>query len=232
MRHPTRGLVNPAAFVPLLEELRLILPVGEWVLRTACAEAVLWPDELSVAVNVAASQFESDRFVSTVVAALAASGLPSHRLEIEVTETALLHHGDATRAALHALREMGVHIAMDEFGTGYSSMSQLRSFPFDRIKIDRSFVDGSAINANDAAIVRTITGLGAILGIRTTAQGVETAEQLAQMRSQGCTEVQGFLLGRPVAEKELSAVITAFANGAGISSGSGLSTSSIIGGDP
>jgi diguanylate cyclase (GGDEF)-like protein len=127
-RHPTRGLVNPAAFVPLLEELRLIMPVGEWVLRTACAEAVRWPGDLSVAVNVAASQFESDRFVPIVAAALAASGLPSHRLEIEVTETALLHHGDATRAALHALREMGVHIAMDEFGTGYSSMSQLRAF--------------------------------------------------------------------------------------------------------
>lgn len=216
-KHPTRGLINPAAFVPLLEELGLILPVGEWVLRTACLEAMRWPHELSVAVNVAAPQFESDRLTATVAAALATSGLPAHRLEIEVTETALLHNGDATRAALHVLRDMGVNIAMDEFGTGYSAMSQLRSFPFDRIKIDRSFVDGAAVNGNDAAIVRTIAGLGVILGMRTTAEGVETAEQLEQIRSHGCTEVQGYLLGRPVPETELNAVITAFAGTTGVS---------------
>lgn len=216
-KHPTRGLINPAAFVPLLEELGLILPVGEWVLRTACFEAMRWPHELSVAVNVAAPQFESDRLTATVAAALATSGLPAHRLEIEVTETALLHNGDATRAALHVLRDMGVKIAMDEFGTGYSAMSQLRSFPFDRIKIDRSFVDGAVVNGNDAAIVRTIAGLGVILGMRATAEGVETAEQLEQIRSHGCTEVQGYLLGRPVPETELNAVITAFAGATGVS---------------
>lgn len=214
-RHPTRGLINPAAFMPLLEELGLILPVGEWVLRTACVEAMRWPGELSVAVNVAAAQFGSDRLIAAVQSALAASGLSPRRLEIEVTETALLHHGDATRAALHLLRDLGVRIAMDEFGTGYSSMSHLRSFPFDRIKIDRSFLDGAAVNGNDAAIVRTIAGLGVILGMRTTAEGVETAEQLEQIRSHGCTEVQGYLLGRPVPENELSAVITAFSGRTG-----------------
>ena len=226
-RHPTRGLINPAAFMPLLEELGLILPVGEWVLRTACVEAMRWPGELSVAVNVAAAQFGSDRLIATVESALAASGLPAQRLEIEVTETALLHHGNATRAALHLLRNLGVRIAMDEFGTGYSSMSHLRSFPFDRIKIDRSFVDGAAVNGNDAAIVRTIAGLGVILGMRTTAEGVETAEQLEQIRSHGCTEVQGYLLGRPVPEKELSAVITAFDSGTEVSPASNQLPNSI-----
>lgn len=226
-RHPTRGLINPAAFMPLLEELGLILPVGEWVLRTACVEAMRWPGELSVAVNVAAAQFGSDRLIATVESALVASGLPAQRLEIEVTETALLHHGNATRAALHLLRNLGVRIAMDEFGTGYSSMSHLRSFPFDRIKIDRSFVDGAAVNGNDAAIVRTIAGLGVILGMRTTAEGVETAEQLEQIRSHGCTEVQGYLLGRPVPEKELSAVITAFGSRTVVSPASDQLLSSI-----
>ncbi len=226
-KHPTRGLINPAAFVPLLEELGLILPVGEWALRTACVEAMRWPAELSVAVNIAAAHFEGDRLTATVAAALAASGLPAHRLEIEVTETALLHNGDATRAALHILQDMGVNIAMDEFGTGYSSMSQLRSFPFDRIKIDRSFVDGAAINGNDAAIVRAIAGLGVILGMRTTAEGIETAEQLEQIRSHGCTEVQGYLLGRPVPETELSAVITAFDSATGVSTAANRPTRSV-----
>ena len=226
-KHPTRGLINPAAFVPLLEELGLILPVGEWMLRTACVEAMRWPVELSVAVNIAAAHFEGDRLTATVAAALAASGLPAHRLEIEVTETALLHNGDATRAALHILQDMGVNVAMDEFGTGYSSMSQLRSFPFDRIKIDRSFVDGASINGNDAAIVRAIAGLGVILGMRTTAEGVETAEQLEQIRAHGCTEVQGYLLGRPVPETELGAVITALSSTTGVSAAVDRSTHSI-----
>ena len=211
-RHPKRGLVSPAAFVPLLEELGLMLPVGEWVLRTACTEAARWPGELSVSVNVAGSQMQSDRLLPAVVGALANSGLRANRLEVEVTEAALLHHGDAARDALNRLRELGVRIAMDEFGTGYSSMSQLRSFPFDRIKIDRSFVDNASANSHDAAIVQTIAGLSRILGMRTTAEGIETAEQLEQIRSHGCTEVQGYFVGRPVATQELEAVITTLGN--------------------
>ena len=207
-RHPKKGLVSPAAFIPLLEELGLMLPVGEWVLRTACAEAARWPEELSVSVNVAGSQIQSDRLLPAVAAALASSGLIARRLEIEITEAALLHHGDAARDSLRRLREMGVRIAMDEFGTGYSSMSQLRSFPFDRIKIDRSFIDNASENSHDAAIVRTIAGLSRILGMRTTAEGIETAEQLEQIRSHGCTEVQGYFVGRPVATQELACVIT------------------------
>jgi diguanylate cyclase (GGDEF)-like protein len=183
-KSPTRGFVNPTAFMPLLEELGLILPVGDWVLRTACMAAMKWPENLSVAVNVPASQFESDHLVSAVADALSASGLPAKRLEIEVSETALLHNGEATRAALHVLRRMGVRLAMDESGAGY------HSFPFDRIKIDRSFVD-------------------AILGSRTRVEGAETAEQLKQIRSGGPTDVKGYLLGQPVSGKDLGAVIEA-----------------------
>jgi diguanylate cyclase (GGDEF)-like protein len=208
-RHPKQGILSPASFVPLLEELGLMLPVGDWVLRTACAEAMQWPGELSVSVNVAGSQFESDRLLPAVAGALTSSGLQPHRLEVEVTEAALLHHGAAARDALRRLRELGVRIAMDEFGSGYSTISQLRTFSFDRIKMDRSFVGSPAANRHDAAIVRTIAGLGQALGMRTTAEGIETAEQLEQIRAHGCTEVQGYFVGRPVAAHELEAVITA-----------------------
>lgn len=210
-RHPKQGIINPAAFVPMLEELGLLQPVTDWILQAACLEAMHWPEQLTVGVNVAAPQFESDRLVPTVAAALMASGLPPRRLEIEVTETAILQPGGATEKSLLALRQMGVHIAMDDFGTGYSSLTQLRSFPFDRIKIDRSFVARAANNSHDAAIIRAIAALSTSLGMRTTAEGVETVEQLDRIRAEGVTHVQGFLLGHPVPSDQLNAVIAEFA---------------------
>ncbi len=190
-RRPGRGLVPPDVFIPVAEEVGLISSIGEWVLRAACREAVRWPGELCVAVNVAAPQFETGHLVGAVGEALAASGLSGRRLELELTESALLRHGDATLDQLRALKRLGVQVSLDDFGTGYSSLTQLRSFPFDRVKIDRSFAD-------DAAVVRAVAALGASLGMRTTAEGVETAAQLRRLREEGCTEAQGYLLGRPV----------------------------------
>ncbi|WP_343893478.1 putative bifunctional diguanylate cyclase/phosphodiesterase, partial [Craurococcus roseus] len=199
-RHPGRGLVPPDAFIPVAEEIGLISAVGDWVLRAACQEAARWPSGLRVAVNVAAPQFETGGLVGAVEGALAASGLPRHRLELELTESALLRHGDATLDQLRALKRLGAQVSLDDFGTGYSSLTQLRSFPFDRVKIDRSF-------AEDAAVVRAVAALGASLGMRTTAEGVETPAQLRRLREDGCTEAQGYLLGRPVPAAALPEVI-------------------------
>jgi EAL domain-containing protein (putative c-di-GMP-specific phosphodiesterase class I)/PAS domain-containing protein len=197
-RHPGRGLVSPADFIPLAEETGLILPLGEWVVREACREAVGWPPEVSVAVNVSAVQFGSPRLVDAVAEALAASGLPGERLEIEVTESIMLQDTAATMAVLRRLRAFGIRISMDDFGTGYSSLSYLRSFPFDKIKIDQSFVRDLEKRGDARAIVRAISGLGGSLGMRTSAEGVETPEQFEQLRADGCTEGQGYLFGRPV----------------------------------
>jgi diguanylate cyclase (GGDEF)-like protein len=205
--HPERGLVAPADFVPLAEETGLILPLGEWVLREACREAVGWPAEVSVAVNVSAVQFGSPRLVDTVAEALAASGLPGERLEIEVTESIMLQDTAQTMAVLHRLRAFGIRISMDDFGTGYSSLSYLRSFPFDKIKIDQSFVRDLEKRGDARAIVRAISGLGGSLGMRTSAEGVETPEQFEQLRADGCTEGQGYLFGRPVPGKAARALL-------------------------
>ncbi len=212
-RHPQRGLVSPLDFVPLAEETGLIGAIGEWVLREACAEAARWPAPLTVAVNVAPRQIEDGELEGAVRDALSASGLDPARLEIEITESALLRNTDATLASLRAVQALGVQVSMDDFGTGYSSLTQLRSFPFDRIKIDRSFVSGAATGADDAAggagsaIVRAVAALGAELGMRTTAEGVETPEQMERVRAMGCTDVQGYLLGRPVPRDALDAII-------------------------
>ena len=199
-RHPERGLVSPADFIPLAEEIGLIGPIGEWVLRTACREAARWPGELTVAVNLSPAQFRNGKLVATVASALAGSGLAPRRLEVEITEGLLLTDSAANIGMLHALRDLGVRIAMDDFGTGYSSLNYLRSFPFDRIKIDRSFVSGdpAAGAGNGMAIVRAVASLGAALGIATVAEGVETAEQMDRIRQEGCTDVQGYLISRPV----------------------------------
>ena len=194
--HPTRGLVLPAEFIPLAEELGIIVPLGDWVLRTACAEASSWPGHVKVAVNVSPAQFKSGCLVDNVVAALARAGLPANKLELEITESVLLAESAATLAALHAIRNVGVRISMDDFGTGYSSLSYLRSFPFDKIKIDRSFIRDLG-TPDSTAIVRAITGLGRTLGMRTLAEGVETNEQLAWLRAEGCSEAQGYLFGQP-----------------------------------
>jgi len=194
--HPQRGLVPPLDFIPLAEETAIIIPLGEWILRKACAEAATWPQAISVAVNLSPVQFKSRNLMSVVVTALANSGLPPNRLELEITETVLLQDSEATLATLHQLRNLGVRIAMDDFGTGYSSLSYLRSFPFDKIKIDRSFVRDVLSKDGCAAIVRAVSALGTSLGMDTTAEGVETQEQLIYLRGQGCTEVQGFLFSK------------------------------------
>ena len=211
-RHPALGPVSPALFVPLAEEIGLIAPIGAWVLMTACREAMRWPEPLFVGVNVSALQFEQGDLLAAVGEALRHSGLPAHRLEIEVTESALLTNPETTLATLGQLREQGVRIAMDDFGTGYSSLTRLQSFPFDKIKIDRSFVSGGRGMAEGRAIVRAITGLGTSLGMRTIAEGVETVEQLDAVRDEGCREVQGYLFGRPAPAEELEGVIARFAS--------------------
>jgi diguanylate cyclase (GGDEF)-like protein len=195
--HPLRGMIAPLNFIPLAEETGLIVPLGDWVLRTACNDAAGWSQDVCVAVNLSPAQFKSRNLVPSVISALEDSGLSACRLELEITESVLLHDSDATLTTLHKLRSLGVRISMDDFGTGYSSLSYLRSFPFDKIKIDRSFVSELATRDDSMAIVRAVTGLGKSLGISTTAEGVETSEQLALLRLEGCTEVQGYLFSPP-----------------------------------
>jgi diguanylate cyclase (GGDEF)-like protein len=196
--HPERGMIPPLDFIPLAEEIGLIVPLGEWVIRQACADARLWPDEIKIAVNLSPAQFRRQTLVHSVASALAASGLAPTRLELEITESVLLTENETTLSILHQLRSLGVRIVMDDFGTGYSSLSYLRSFPFDKIKIDRSFVGGLEATNDCAAIVKAIAGLGASLGIQTTAEGVETEEQIKHLREHGCTEFQGYYFGRPL----------------------------------
>ena len=213
--HPKRGMVSPAEFIPVAEATGLIVPLGEWVIRQACADAAKWPSHVKVAVNLSPVQFVSPALVHTVVSALGESGLSARRLEIEITETALLADNQATLAALHHLRSLGVWIAMDDFGTGYSSLSYLRSFPFDKIKIDRSFVSDLGQRGDCLAIIKAVSGLGANLGMTTTVEGVETIEQLRLVREYGCTQIQGYYFSppRPVGEvmKMLRAKVPAVA---------------------
>jgi diguanylate cyclase (GGDEF)-like protein len=197
--HPERGAIAPADFIPLAEETGLIVPIGEWVLRQACADAAAWPKHLKIAVNVSVAQFKSLDFVEVVIGTLAASGVAPQRLELELTESLMLQDEHGALALLTRLHNHGVRIALDDFGTGYSSLSSLRKFPFDKIKIDRSFVsDLSAANVDALAVVRSIAQLGVSLGIATTAEGVETEEQMDQVRVEGCTEMQGFLFSKAV----------------------------------
>jgi diguanylate cyclase (GGDEF)-like protein len=201
-RHPLRGLVAPSEFIPIAEEVGLIVPIGEWIMRQACRDAAQWREGLRVAVNLSAAQFRGSRLAEMVISALSAGGLAPGRLELEITESVLLEQTEVTLSTLHQLRSLGVRVSLDDFGTGYSSLSYLRSFPFDKIKIDRSFVREVTASANGAAIVRAIASLGASLGMETTAEGVETEEQLDLIRAEGCTEVQGFYFSpaRPVGE--------------------------------
>ncbi|HSV22810.1 MAG TPA: EAL domain-containing protein [Xanthobacteraceae bacterium] len=208
--HPTRGRVPPGEFIPLAEETGLIVAIGEWVIRQACAEARAWPSDLRVAVNVSPVQFRNKSLVSTVVSALAASGLGSDRLELEITEAVLMHTNDATLAVLHQLRSLGVRISMDDFGTGYSSLSYLRSFPFDKIKIDQTFVRDLIEKPDAIAIIRAVAGLGLSFGMTTTAEGVETQEQLDLMRAEGCTEVQGYFYSKPMPASEIAQLLSCF----------------------
>jgi diguanylate cyclase (GGDEF)-like protein len=208
--HPTRGKVPPSEFIPLAEETGLIVAIGEWVVRQACAEAMRWPSELRVAVNVSPVQFRTKTLVSAVVSALAASGLRPDLLELEITESVLMANNDATLAALHQLRGLGVRISMDDFGTGYSSLSYLHSFPFDKIKIDQSFVRDLTERPDSIAIIRAVAGLGHSFGVTTTAEGVETQDQLDKMREEGCSEVQGYFYSRPVPASEIAQLLIGF----------------------
>jgi diguanylate cyclase (GGDEF)-like protein len=197
-RHPERGMISPGEFIPLAEETGFIVPLGEWVIRQACSAAADWPDHVKVAVNLSAAQFRSPGLIQVVMSALASSGLAPDRLELEITESILLQDSAATIATLHRLRDLGMHIAMDDFGTGYSSLSYLRSFPFDKIKIDRSFVNDITASTGSLNIVRAVAAMAKGFGMQCTAEGVETQEQLDAIRSEGCTEMQGFLLSKPL----------------------------------
>jgi diguanylate cyclase (GGDEF)-like protein len=201
--HPTRGLLGPDKFIPLAEELALIIPIGEWILRQACHDAAAWPEHVKIAVNLSPVQFRSGNLLNCVTEALVTSGLSPRRLELEVTESVLLDATAESLAVLHQLKATGVAIVLDDFGTGYSSLSYLRIFPFDKIKIDKSFVAEFSSRADCAAIVCAVTGLGRSLQLDTTGEGVETAEQFELLRAAGCSQVQGFLFDRPVPAAEL-----------------------------
>jgi diguanylate cyclase (GGDEF)-like protein len=205
--HPVKGLVSPLEFIPVAEETGMIVAIGEWVLRTACFEAATWPADLSIAVNLSPVQFKYCDIVATTRTALAASGLRPDRLELEITESVFLHDTAGTLSALQELRSMGIGIALDDFGTGYSSLSYLHSFPFNKIKIDQSFVRDLMTNKESMSIVRAVTGLGKSLGIKTTAEGVETLEQLNKLRDNGCTEVQGYFFSQPRPANEVPLMI-------------------------
>ena len=196
-RHPTRGPISPAEFVPLAEDSGLIEPLGEWVLRRACLDAMGWADDVSVSVNLSAAQFRHGDLQAVVALALGDSGLPPQRLELEITESLLMSDTDQVLRTLHALRGMGVRIAMDDFGTGYSSLAYLWQFPFDKVKIDRAFTKNLTDDAKVNLIVRSIVSLAHALEIRVNAEGVETAAQMRALQDHGCDEFQGFLLGRP-----------------------------------
>ena len=196
-RHPLHGLISPGAFIPLAEETGLIIPIGEWVLRTACQAASTWPRGVRIAVNVSAIQFRKGGLPEAVMHALTASNLPANRLELEITESVLMQDGPIVMDTLHILRDFGVRTALDDFGTGYSSLSYLRRFPFDKLKIDRAFVQDIG-NPSTAAIVNAIVTLGVALGMTITAEGIETEDQLASTRQHGYTEIQGYLYSKPL----------------------------------
>ncbi len=196
--HPTRGEVSPVEFIPVAEDTGLIIGIGEWVLHQACRQAMNWPEHIRVAINVSPLQFRSTGFAAVILQALARSGLSPKRLEVEITESVFLDGEDHVLALLHQLRDLGVRVALDDFGTGYSSLSYLRSFPFDKIKIDRSFITNVAADSGSAAIVRAIVDLAAALHMEITAEGVEDVDQLGCLRGQGCDSIQGFLFSRPV----------------------------------
>jgi diguanylate cyclase (GGDEF)-like protein/PAS domain S-box-containing protein len=207
--HSERGMISPAEFIPVAEETGLINPLGSLMLRGACMDAALWPDDVRVAVNLSPLQFRVGNLLSMVMDALKQSGLPAKRLELEITETLLLEKSSQVLATLHALRALGVRISMDDFGTGYSSLSYLRSFPFDKIKIDQSFVRDLGSNRDAQAIVRSIINLGKGLGVTITAEGVETEAELSCLRAEGCHEGQGFLFSKARPNDEIVGLLQA-----------------------
>ncbi len=211
--HPERGLVNPLEFIGIAEETNLIIPIGEWVIREACRQASLWPEHLRMAVNISPLQFRSANLSNVIIQSLAASGTSPNRLELEITKSIFIENVESTLKCLHNLRNVGVRIALDDFGTGYSSLSYLRSFPFDKIKIDRSFVMDLQSGAPASAIIRAITTLADALGMETLAEGVEFKEQADLLRHEGCQQVQGYFYSRPVPARDASALIAQLGGG-------------------
>jgi diguanylate cyclase (GGDEF)-like protein len=201
-RHAERGMISPAEFIPIAEDTGLINQIGEWVLTTACAEAATWPGDIRLAVNVSPVQFRSPTLALKIVAALAASGLPAHRLELEITEAVLIRDDEAALDILHQLSTLGVRIALDDFGTGYSSLSYLQRFPFDKIKIDRCFINDITEPDGSSCIVQAVVNIATARHMTTTAEGVETQQQLELLRTLGCAEMQGYLFSpaKPAAE--------------------------------
>jgi diguanylate cyclase (GGDEF)-like protein/PAS domain S-box-containing protein len=210
--HPRRGLLLPAEFIPLAEETGLIAPIGEWIIARACAEAMTWPPHISVAVNVSSAQFRNNGFALRVADALGRAGLKPSHLELEITESLLLHGSESNLRILRDLRSLGVRIALDDFGTGYSSLGYLQQFPFDRIKIDRSFVNDVTERDEAKAVITALIGLGHSLNMRITAEGVETEAQLDSITARGCDEVQGYLFSAPVPAADIPAVIARLEN--------------------
>jgi EAL domain-containing protein (putative c-di-GMP-specific phosphodiesterase class I) len=212
--HPKNGLVTPDKFIALAEEIGLTIPLGEWALAEACNTAVRWPQPLRVAVNLSPAQFRNQSLVQMVLGALNSSGLAADRLELEITELAFLGENEWTLRTLHQLRDIGVRITMDDFGTGYSSLSYLQSFPFDKIKIDRSFVRDINDAVSSLNILRAVNAMALGLGMTTTAEGVETQAQLDTITSEGCTEMQGYLFCHPRPARDIERMLFAAADGA------------------
>ncbi len=206
-KHPVRGSIEPSVFIPLAEENGLIVPIGEWVMRVACKEAARWPQSVGVAVNVSAIQFRTRAFSQNVFDALEAAGIPGSRLIIELTESVMMKDSEATISTLETIRAKGVRISMDDFGTGYSSLSYMRRFPFDKIKIDKTFIAELGVREDSTAIVRAAIGLARALGMQTVAEGIETEDQLTRARVEGCVEAQGYLTGRPMPARQALALL-------------------------
>jgi diguanylate cyclase (GGDEF)-like protein/PAS domain S-box-containing protein len=207
--HPERGAISPVQFIPLAEECGLIMPLGAWVMRRACTDAATWPGDKLVAVNLSPAQFRHADLAREILAVLKETGLPAARLELEVTESLLIDDPDRVLATLMTLKEAGVRISLDDFGTGYSSLSYLQRFPFDKIKIDRSFVSQMDKNADSMSIIRAVIALGKSLRIKITAEGVETEAQLGLLQQENCDLVQGYLLGKPMAKEDLGGLLAA-----------------------
>jgi predicted signal transduction protein with EAL and GGDEF domain len=205
--HPFRGEIRPDSFIPVAEESGLINRIGDWVIRKACEDAASWPGDITLAINISPVQFRNENLISVVTHALATSGLAPDRLELEITEAILLEHTEATLDTLNKLRAFGIRIAMDDFGTGYSSLSYLQKFPFDKIKIDGSFVNALSDAPESSAVIRAVTGLASSFRMVTTAEGVETREQLEQVRALGCTEMQGYLFSKARTAADLAVLL-------------------------
>jgi diguanylate cyclase (GGDEF)-like protein len=211
-QHPLRGLISPIEFIPLAESTGLIVPMGTWALRRACADAAQWPEHVKVAVNLSPAQFCYGDLCRDVRAALAAAKLAPERLELEITESILIKDTRAAKKLMHELQDIGVHLAMDDFGTGYSSLSYLRDFAFDKIKIDKSFVDSLGSNRSGDAVVRAVARLATDLGVKTVAEGVETDEQRTHLRDEGCTYLQGYFFSKPKPVEEVPGLIARLGN--------------------